>query len=150
MAGVYHRYGVITVTNPDGTATSGKRFEVPRPYFQPKGITHREEAKGTPGVVTGGTFTVRGADGRDTTRVVAPKDARFIARGSLESVRATAGTPLPSPSKSSSIAARPHPRVRLRSVPELHNFEIGLDGFPSRSRRAVARKFMCLADTSGH
>ena len=46
-----------------------------------------------PGVVTGGTFTVRGADGRDTTRVVAPKDARFIARGSLESVRATAGTP---------------------------------------------------------
>ena len=34
-----------------------------------------------------------GVDGRDTTRVVAPKDARFIARGSLESVRATAGTP---------------------------------------------------------
>jgi hypothetical protein len=44
-------------------------------------------------VVTGGTFTVRGADGRDTTRVVAARDARFIARGSIESVRATAGTP---------------------------------------------------------
>ena len=69
MAGVYLRYGVITVTNPDGTATSGKRFEVPRRYFQPKGITHREEAKGTPGVVSGGTFTVRGAS-REARAVV--------------------------------------------------------------------------------
>jgi hypothetical protein len=161
MAGVYLRYGVITVTQLDGTATSGNQFEVPRPYFQPKGITHREEANGKPGdperlaimidlkdvpvstaalsskapaafprdgaknvlenerirmwdytwpasaparevhyatdavevVVTGGTFTVSGADGRETTRVVAPKDARFIARGTVESVRVTTGSP---------------------------------------------------------
>jgi len=161
MAGVYLRYGVITVTQLDGTATSGQVFEVPRPYFQPKGITHREEANGKPGdperlaimidlkdapastaplatavppafprdgarnvlenarirmwdytwpvdaparevqyatdavevVVTGGTLVSRGADGRDTTRVVAPKDARFIARGTVETVRATAGSP---------------------------------------------------------
>lgn len=161
MAGVYLRYGVITVTNPDGSATSGQTFEVPRPYYQPKGITHREEATGKPGdperlaimidlkdvpaspapitgpeppafpregaknvlenerirmwdltwspsapvrpvryaqdavevVVTGGTFTVRSADGKETARVVAPKDARFIARGTVETVRASAGTP---------------------------------------------------------
>ena len=49
MAGVYLRYGDITVTRPDGTATSGQTFEVPRPYFQPKDITHREEAMGKPG-----------------------------------------------------------------------------------------------------
>jgi len=161
MAGVYLRYGVITVTNPDGSATSGQTFEVPRPYYQPKGITHREEATGKPGdperlaimidvkdvqasttpiastapaafpregaknvlenerirmwdltwdptataqprqyaqdavevIVTGGTFTVRSPDGKETTRVVAPKDARFIARGAVEPVRATGGTP---------------------------------------------------------
>lgn len=161
MAGVYLRFGVITVTTPDGTASNGQPFEVPRPYFQPKGITHREEAKGAPGdperlaimidlkdragvspppsgtapvafprdgaknvldnervrmwdvtwraersaaamayaldavevVVTGGTFIVRGADGQDTTRVVAPKDARFIPRGTVESLRASVGSP---------------------------------------------------------
>lgn len=49
MAGVYLRYGVITVTQLDGTATNGQVFAVPRPYFQPKGITHREEANGRPG-----------------------------------------------------------------------------------------------------
>ncbi|MBZ5558932.1 MAG: hypothetical protein LAO77_16795 [Acidobacteriia bacterium] len=49
MAGVYLRYGVITVTTPDGNATTGQPFDVPRPYFQPKGVTHREEATGTPG-----------------------------------------------------------------------------------------------------
>ena len=49
MAGVYLRYGEITVTRPDGTATKGQPFEVPRPYFQPKDITHREEAQGQPG-----------------------------------------------------------------------------------------------------
>jgi hypothetical protein len=49
MAGVYLRYGDITVTTPDGTATSGQKFEVPRPYFQLKNITHREEAMGKPG-----------------------------------------------------------------------------------------------------
>ena len=49
MAGVYLRFGEITVTTPDGTATTGKSFDIPRPYFQPKGITHREEAMGKPG-----------------------------------------------------------------------------------------------------
>lgn len=49
MAGVYLRFGEITVTTPDGTATTGKPFPVPRPYFQVKGITHKEEAMGKPG-----------------------------------------------------------------------------------------------------
>ena len=44
MAGVYLRYGPIVVTSVDGKASSGSVFEVPRPYFQPKDITHREEA----------------------------------------------------------------------------------------------------------
>lgn len=48
MAGVYLRYGPITVTALDGTANTGAEFAVPRPYFQGKGITHREEAV-TPG-----------------------------------------------------------------------------------------------------
>ncbi len=161
MAGVYLRYGVITVTSLDGKDTSGQVFPVPRPYFQVKGITHREEARGKPGdperlaimidlkdvpastttlpggaavafpragatnvlenerirmwdvtwaagqparalqypqdavevVVTGGTFMVRGTDGYETARVVAPKDARFIPRGHVESMRATDGAP---------------------------------------------------------
>jgi hypothetical protein len=47
MAGVYLRYGPIRVTSPEG-AVSPQRplFEVPRPYFQSKGITHREEMIG--------------------------------------------------------------------------------------------------------
>ena len=50
MAGVYLRFGIITVTGLDGTANTGADFPVPRPYFQVKGITHREEARapGTP------------------------------------------------------------------------------------------------------
>ncbi len=48
MAGVYLRYGRITVTTPEGKATTGAPFDVPRPYFQPKGITHKEEAVGEP------------------------------------------------------------------------------------------------------
>lgn len=48
MAGVYLRFGTITVTTPDGKATTGPPFEVPRPYFQPKGITHKEEGVGGP------------------------------------------------------------------------------------------------------
>ncbi|MEP7118093.1 MAG: hypothetical protein ABI880_10950 [Acidobacteriota bacterium] len=48
MAGVYLRYGPITVTGLDGQANTGAEFPVPRPYFQVKGITHREEAV-TPG-----------------------------------------------------------------------------------------------------
>ena len=49
MAGVYLRFGEITVTTPDGRATTGQAFDVPRPYFQRKDITHREEAMGKPG-----------------------------------------------------------------------------------------------------
>ena len=48
MAGVYLRYGPITVTDLDGKENKGAEFPVPRPYFQLKGITHREEAV-TPG-----------------------------------------------------------------------------------------------------
>lgn len=48
MAGVYLRYGPITVTDLDGKENKGAEFPVPRPYFQVKGITHREEAH-TPG-----------------------------------------------------------------------------------------------------
>jgi hypothetical protein len=48
MAGVYLRYGRITVTTPEGKATTGEPFDVPRPYYQPKGITHKEEAVGGP------------------------------------------------------------------------------------------------------
>ena len=48
MAGVYLRYGFINVTTPDGKVTPSKPFEVPRPYFQKAGITHKEEAVGGP------------------------------------------------------------------------------------------------------
>ena len=47
MAGVYLRYGPIRVTRLDGTASpQSPPFEVPRPYFQTKGVTHKEEAIG--------------------------------------------------------------------------------------------------------
>jgi hypothetical protein len=47
MAGVYLRYGPIRVTRPDGTESPPSQpFAVPRPYFQKKGITHREEMIG--------------------------------------------------------------------------------------------------------
>ncbi len=50
MAGVYLRYGPITVTRPDGTANPPSApFEIPRPYFQAKDVTHREEALNPPG-----------------------------------------------------------------------------------------------------
>lgn len=49
MAGVYLRYGPIRVTSPDGIESPQRPpFEVPRPYFQEKGVTHREEAIGFP------------------------------------------------------------------------------------------------------
>ena len=48
MAGVYLRYGFINVTTPDGKVTPSKPFDVPRPYFQKAGITHKEEAVGGP------------------------------------------------------------------------------------------------------
>ena len=53
MAGVYLRFGQITVTRPDEEVPAnpkpGPVFEVPRPYYQPGGITHREVAFGGPG-----------------------------------------------------------------------------------------------------
>src|SRR5262245_30741268 len=49
MAGVYTVYGPIRVTSPDGAVSPVSPFEVPRPYFQPKGVTHKEEAIGFPG-----------------------------------------------------------------------------------------------------
>jgi hypothetical protein len=52
MAGVYLRYGPIRVTSPEGVVSpQSPPFAVPRPYFQKKGITHREEVIGfTPDV----------------------------------------------------------------------------------------------------
>ncbi len=161
MAGVYLRYGAITVTGLDGTANSGAEFAVPRPYFQVKGITHREEAHGKPGdperlaimidlkdavtdmmviddpepsaypregaknvlenprirmwdytytaggpavkrvyrsdvvevVVTGGTVKVTGYDGKADTRTLAPKQARYIARGTALTEQGVSGSP---------------------------------------------------------
>lgn len=49
MAAVYTVYGPIRVTAPDGTVSKLTPFEVPRPFFQPRGVTHREEAIGFPG-----------------------------------------------------------------------------------------------------
>jgi hypothetical protein len=49
MAGVYLRYGPIRVTSPEGIISPQRpAFEVPRPYFQAKGVTHREEMIGFP------------------------------------------------------------------------------------------------------
>ena len=163
MAGVYLRFGVITVTDVNGKANpdAGVEFPVPRPYFQLKGITHREEAHGAPGtperlaimvdlkdavidmmmvddpapsvypregatnvldnarvrmwdytfqpngdavkrvyrndvvevVVTGGTVKVTGANGRAETRVMAPKEARYITRGTMRTEQGVSGSP---------------------------------------------------------
>lgn len=49
MAAVYTVYGPIRVTAPDGAVNPVTPFEVPRPFFQPKGVTHKEEAIGFPG-----------------------------------------------------------------------------------------------------
>ena len=50
MAAVYTVYGPIRVTAPDGSVNPPSApFQVPRPFFQPKGVTHREEAIGFPG-----------------------------------------------------------------------------------------------------
>jgi hypothetical protein len=48
MAGVYLRYGFINVTTLEGKMNPSNKFEVPRPYFQPAGVTHKEEAVGGP------------------------------------------------------------------------------------------------------
>jgi hypothetical protein len=162
MAGVYLRYGFINVTTPEGKVSPSNHFDVPRPYFQPRGITHKEEAVGGPndperlaimvdlkepaatGVtasgselppafpregakdvldnprvrmwdytwepkkpvamhvfdrdsievfVTGGTLLIRTPDGKQETRVVAMKDARFVPRGRVDSEEAIDGSP---------------------------------------------------------
>ena len=161
MAGVYLRYGPIVVTSLDGTNNAGAEFEVPRPYFQPKGITHREEAHGAPGtperlaimvdlkdsatdmmfiddpepsawprdgaknvlenprirmwdytwpagapavkrvyrndvvevVVTGGAVKVTGAKGQAETVTLAPRDARFVSRGTVRTDEHVSGAP---------------------------------------------------------
>jgi len=161
MAGVYLRWGPITVTGLDGKAVDSPEFPVPHPYFQLKGITHREEAHGAAGtperlaimvdlkdavtdmmvidepgpsayprdgaknvlenprilmwdytyaatapaakrvyrrdvvevVVTGGTIKVTGADGTAETRVLAPKQARYINRGTVQTEQWVSGSP---------------------------------------------------------
>lgn len=160
MAGVYLRYGPITVTDLDGKENKGAEFPVPRPYFQMKGITHREEAV-TPGaperlavmidlkdavtdmmviddpepsaypregaknvlenprirmwdytftagapavkrvyrsdvvevVVTEGVVKVTAFDGKTETRTLAPKQARYITRGTVQTEQAVSGSP---------------------------------------------------------
>lgn len=44
LAAVYLRYGPIRVTQLDGTENpQGEPFAIPRPFFQPAGVTHKEE-----------------------------------------------------------------------------------------------------------
>lgn len=44
MAAVYLRYGPIRITALDGSENPQRPpFEIPRPYYQPAGITHKEE-----------------------------------------------------------------------------------------------------------
>ena len=160
MAGVYTVYGPIRVTSPDGSVSPGTPFEVPRPYFQPKGVTHKEEAIGFPGApereavmldlkdvsfppvtkagvpaafprdgarqaidnarviewdytwTSGrpvaqhihdkdavevffdpGTIRYRTADGKEETRTFKRKDARFVARGTVDREEAASGSP---------------------------------------------------------
>jgi len=165
MAGVYLRFGQITVTGPNDPVPtdpkSGPVFEIPRPYYQPKGITHREVAFGGPNdperlaimcdlkdftpppfevkpgmrtaypregakdvlanarviewdyiwktnvlvpmhvhvkdsveiFVEGGTIRTRMADGREETKTVAFKDARFVPRGQMDTEEAISGSP---------------------------------------------------------
>ncbi len=161
MAGVYLRYGFINVTTPEGKVNASGPFDVPRPYFQKAGITHKEEAVGGPGYperlaimvdlkepaatgamsrsamapafpregakdvldnprvrmwdytweprkpvamhvqerdsvevwVSGGTLRVKTPDGKEETRTVAMKDARFVPQGYAESEEAISGSP---------------------------------------------------------
>ncbi len=49
MAAVYVNYGPIRVTRPDGSVNPpGEPFSVPRPFFQARDVTHKEEAVGFP------------------------------------------------------------------------------------------------------
>lgn len=161
MAGVYLRWGPITVTGLDGKAVNSPEFPVPRPYFQVKDITHREESAGRPGdperlaimvdlkeamtdmmvidadeppayprdgaknvlenprirmwdytfppngpavarayrsdvvevVVSEGTVRVTGPGAKSDTRTLAPKQARYITRGSVLTEQAVSGSP---------------------------------------------------------
>jgi hypothetical protein len=162
MAGVYLQYGFINVTTPEGKVSPSNPFEVPRPYFQLRGVTHKEEAVGGPDdpermaimvdlkepgprggrpvdfhatpafpregakdvldnvrvrmwdytwvpkkavgmhvhaedsvevFVTGGTLLIRGADGSETSKTFAARDARFVPRGTRDSEEATDGSP---------------------------------------------------------
>lgn len=161
MAGVYLRWGPITVTGLDGKAVESPEFPVPRPYYQPRGITHREEAHGKPGdperlaimvdlkesvtdmmyidaeeppayprdgaknvlenprvrmwdhtftaggpavarvyrqdavevVVTGGVVKVTAPGGKVETRTLAPKQARYITRGTVQTEQGVSGSP---------------------------------------------------------
>jgi hypothetical protein len=165
MAGVYLRYGAITVTTADGVARPSEPFDVPRPYYQPRDITHKEEGTGGPndperlaimvdlrepnptGAATsskmdpafpregakdvidnervrewdytwlssknpskpaplrvytrdsvqvffaGGTIRYRTADGKETTKTVAMKDAFFIPQDTVRSEEAISGEP---------------------------------------------------------
>lgn len=49
MAYVFLRYGKIKVTSLDGHVSVAAPFEAPRPGYQAKGVTHKEEALGNPG-----------------------------------------------------------------------------------------------------
>lgn len=49
MAGVYLRWGPIRITRIDGTySPTSEPFPIPRPYYQPKDILHKEEMIGFP------------------------------------------------------------------------------------------------------
>ncbi len=49
MAAVYLRYGPIRITRPDGTVNPpSEPFDIPRPYYQPAQIHHKEEMIGFP------------------------------------------------------------------------------------------------------
>ena len=49
MAAVYLRFGPIRITALDGSENPQRPpFEIPRPYYQPAGITHKEEMLGFP------------------------------------------------------------------------------------------------------
>lgn len=49
MAAVYLRYGPIRITGLDGSVNPPTaEFAIPRPFFQPAGVTHKEEMVGFP------------------------------------------------------------------------------------------------------
>ena len=52
LAAVYLRYGPIRITRLDGTVNpQNPPFEIPRPFFQPADVIHKEEMVGFPGNV---------------------------------------------------------------------------------------------------